>query len=313
MEKSILNKTASYFNTHADTVPKPVNVLQFLTDQSCIKLQDEIKSCVDPDDKKALKAEAKCIAGSGTFSKRGESGLIQHSGLIFIDADFKDNKEVFAHPKFFESVCALPYVAYFGRSISGSGYFGIIPISNPAKHKEHFAAIVSVFKSMGIVLDEAPKNVASLRYQSYDPDAYFNHNATLFSFIKESNTEPKNKQKQDAYKNHAQNSTNTNPFHDYNANGDIEDLLRSKGWTVAGNGKEGQVRYTRPGKKKGVSADWHPGRRTLFVFSSDPETGMDTPMKGYSPSSVFYQMEGCVSTKQCAKKLYDLNYGQPKN
>lgn len=313
MKNSILNKTASYFNTHADTVPKPVNVLHFLMDQSCLKLQDEIKSCVDEADKKELKAEAKCIAVSGTFSKRGESGLITHSGLIPIDIDLKDNNEILKHPKFFESVCAQPWIAYFGRSISGTGYFGIIPIINPTKHKEHFAALESVFKSMGIVLDKAPSNVSSLRYQSYDPDAYFNHNATLFSFIKESVTEAKKKSKSDAYKNQAQNSTITNPWSDYNANGDVEDLLKSKGWTFAGNGKEGQVRYTRPGKKKGVSADWHPGRRTLFVFSSDTNTGMDTPMKGYSPSSVFYQMEGCVSTKQCAKKLYDLGYGQPKN
>lgn len=313
MENSILNKSASYFNTHADKVPKPVNVLQFLTDQSCVKLQDEIKSCVDPEDKKALKAEAKCITISGTFSQRNESGLIQHSGLIAIDIDLKDNIEILKHPKFYESVCALPFIAYFGRSISGNGYFGIIPISTPAKHKEHFAAIVSVFKSMGIVLDAAPSNVASLRYQSYDTDAYFNHNAKLFSFIKESVTDAKNKPKTDAYKNRAGNSTNTNPWSDYNANGDVEDLLKSKGWTFAGNGKEGQVRYTRPGKKKGVSADWHPGRRTLFVFSSDTNTGMQESMKAYSPASVFYQMEGCVSTKQCAKKLYDLGYGQPKN
>lgn len=313
MENSILNKAASYFNTHVDKVPKPVNVLDFLTDKSCLKLQDEIKSCVDEADKKAIKAEAKCITVSGTFSERGESGLIQHSGLIAIDIDLKDNKEILAHPKFFESICALTWIAYFGRSISGNGYFGIIPILNPAKHKEHFAALESVFKSMGIVLDKAPSNVSSLRYQSYDPDAYFNHTAALFSYIKEVATGPNYKQNSNAYKGLAQNSTTSNPFQDYNANGDVQDLLRSKGWTFAGNGKEGQVRYTRPGKKKGVSADWHPGRRTLFVFSSDPETGMDTPMKGYSPSSVFYQMEGCVSTKQCAKKLYDLGYGQPKN
>lgn len=175
MENSILNKEASCFNTHSDMQPKPVNVLQFLTDRTALKLQDEIRSCVSEDDKKAIKAEAKCIAISGTFSKRGESGLIKHSGLIAIDIDLKDNKEILGHPEFFSSICALPWMAYFGRSISGSGYFGIIPIVNATKHKEHFAAIESVFKTMNIILDKAPSNVSSLRYQSYDENAYFNH------------------------------------------------------------------------------------------------------------------------------------------
>lgn len=312
MINSILNTNASYLDTHSDIYFKPGNVLEFFTDQSSIKLQEEMKSYVDPEDKKTLKAKAKCMAVSGTFSKRGENGLIKHSGLIPIDIDLKDNEAILKHPKFFESVCNLPYVAYFGKSISGNGFWGIIPVTNPAKHKQHFAAIVSVFKTMGIVLDPAPSNISSLRYQSYDPDAYFNHSAIPFCYIIESVTEPKNRSESDAYKTTAKNSTIDNPFIDYNQNGDVEDLLRSKGWTFAGKGKEGQTRYTRPGKKKGVSADWHPVRRTLFVFSSDPATGLDSPMKGYSPASVFMSMEGCISTKQCAKKLFDLGYGQPK-
>ena len=107
MENSRLNKQAAYFNTHSDTYPKPISVLEFLTDKTCIPLQDEIKNMADPDDKKTLKALAKCITISGTFSKRNENGLIKHSGLIAIDIDLVDNTEILKDPDFFKKVCSL--------------------------------------------------------------------------------------------------------------------------------------------------------------------------------------------------------------
>ena len=39
------------------------------------------------------------------------------------------------------------------------------------------------FSSIGIKIDAAPKNVASLRGYSYDPDGYFNHNAVVLEKV----------------------------------------------------------------------------------------------------------------------------------
>ena len=307
IKNSVLNKEVSTQKNHSASLIFNENLLNLLNDKTCIPLQEEIKSMVDPDDKKPLKALAKCITVSGTFTKRCEYGLITHSGLIAIDIDWKDNQQVLTDPDFFTKVCGLPFIAYFGKSISGSGYWGIIPISNPAKHKEHFRAIESVFKEIGIVLDKAPSNVASLRYQSYDENAYFNHSAERFTFIKESVIEPKK-----SYQIKADNSTDVNPFDDFNQNGDVEGLLLSAGWTYSNNSKADRKRFTRPGKSSGVSADWHTVKRLLYLFSSDAATGLETPMRGYNPVLIFYQLTACKSWAECAKNLKILGYGQPR-
>ena len=301
---SILNKQVSFFNTHSDTQPRPVNVLEFLKDKNSIKLQNEILSCVGADDKKSLKAFAKCIAISGLFTKRCEAGLIAHSGLIAVDIDLKDNQQVILDPDFIRKVCVFPWIAYFGKSISGNGYWGIVPILNPNKHKEHFAAIQSVFKSIGITIDPAPSNVASLRYQSYDESAYYNHNAKRFTYLK-ATREPKKE-----YQGTAKISSDTNPFNDYNLHGDIESLLISHGWKYSNCTKSDRKRFTRPGKQSGVSADFHTTKRTLYLFSSDPETGLETANKGYSPVSVFAQLECNNNWSLCATKLKALGFGK---
>ena len=49
-------------------------------------------------------------------------------------------------------------VAYAGLSASGKGFFLIIPIAYPKRHKEQFAAIHRDFFSLGLAIDMAPKN-----------------------------------------------------------------------------------------------------------------------------------------------------------
>ena len=309
MKNSVLNTNISMFDSHSDIYhPKTVIALDYLKDKSSTPLQDEIKSMVDPDDKKSLKALSKGATMSGTFKSRCEFDLIKHSGLLSLDFDLKDNPQIKTDPYFFSKVSDFPWIAYLGKSVSGEGgLFGVVPIANMTKHKEHFAALVAVFNSIGCKLDPAPKNVASFRYQSYDENAYFNHSAERFTFIKESVIEPKK-----SYQIKADNSTDVNPFDDFNQNGDVEGLLLSAGWTYSNNSKADRKRFTRPGKSSGVSADWHTVKRLLYLFSSDAATGLETPMRGYNPVLIFYQLTACKSWAECAKNLKILGYGQPR-
>ena len=71
-------------------------------------------------------------------------------------------------------------VAYCGLSVSGRGYWGLVPIHDPAMHKEHFEALQDDFHFIGIKIDPAPGNVASPRYYSYDSNGYFNAKATVY-------------------------------------------------------------------------------------------------------------------------------------
>jgi hypothetical protein len=121
------------------------------------------------------------ITPSGIFSKREELGLIKHSGLIQFDIDPEgENLRITNWDELKEQIFNIRYVAYVGLSVSGTGYWGLIPISDPSEHKAHFKAIEKFFNGYGVKLDKHPSNVAALRYYSYDPDALFRHDAKVF-------------------------------------------------------------------------------------------------------------------------------------
>ena len=102
------------------------------------------------EDKNRLKTSLPAVTVSGTFSKRNSAGLIAHSGLICIDIDEKDNPDVAEFDRLNELIRIIPYVVYCGHSIGGKGYFVIIPIASPEKHKEHFEALRQDFARCGI-------------------------------------------------------------------------------------------------------------------------------------------------------------------
>lgn len=80
-------------------------------------------------------------------------------------------------PKLKQEISFIENVAYCGLSVSGNGFWGLVPITHPEKHKQHFESLYRAFKRLGINLDQKPKSVASLRGYSWDEDPYFNHAA----------------------------------------------------------------------------------------------------------------------------------------
>jgi hypothetical protein len=119
------------------------------------------------------------ITPSGTFTQRSEQGLIQHSGLLAGDIDFKDNP---FDPLLLRAQLAnLVNVAYCGLSASGQGLWFLVPITDPLRHKAHFSALANDFLKLGIRLDPAPANVASFRFYSFDVEAHFNPTAKPYT------------------------------------------------------------------------------------------------------------------------------------
>jgi hypothetical protein len=171
----------SCFRSYAGTKPKPVNLLTWLTSD---KYADAIRELRTLDDKTArdkIKKKLPAITVSGTFQpSRKEEHLVKHSGLICIDIDLKGNEHITNFTALKEQLFHIKNVAYAGLSASGKGFFLIIPITYPKWHKEHFTAIHRDFSSLGLAIDTAPKNVASLRGYSWDPDPLFRHQANPY-------------------------------------------------------------------------------------------------------------------------------------
>ena len=82
-----------------------------------------------------------------------------------------------------EQISHIASVAYCGLSVRGKGFWGLVPIpkSTPDIHKQRFSALVKDFIEFGIVLDASGKDVCRLRIYSWDPNAYFNHSAIIYT------------------------------------------------------------------------------------------------------------------------------------
>lgn len=177
---------ASYFETEH---PRPVNLLTWLHSPKYAPQVEAIRAAGTKAERDKLKAQLPAITPSGLFSKREEAGLIRHSGLLQVDIDFKENTHITNYPELKAQLARLQNIAFLGLSVSGTGFWGLVPILYPEKHKAHFMALKSALLKIGILIDEKPGNVASLRGYSWDESAHFNHSAKPFALLEEARPE----------------------------------------------------------------------------------------------------------------------------
>ena len=144
---------------------------------------NELRSCNDAHRRKQIKLSLPQATISGVFAPTRSAGnLVKHSGLICVDIDRKDNLHISNFDTLLEDViCHIEEVMYAAHSVSGNGYFLIIPLKYPARHKAQFNQLVRVFDGMGINIDRACGDVCRLRCQSYDWHQYINLNAKPFA------------------------------------------------------------------------------------------------------------------------------------
>lgn len=130
----------------------------------------------EPDKKKRdnLKKNIPAVTVAGTFIERLEENLIEHSGFCAIDVDYFNDKSELIND---------PYTYSIFKSASGAGLAVIIKV-NPNKHKESYKWIQNYYyQKFGIVVDAAPKNPASLRFVSYDPEIFINEKSKVSKFL----------------------------------------------------------------------------------------------------------------------------------
>jgi predicted P-loop ATPase len=133
--------------------------------------------------KKLQKATLPSVTIGGVFTERKEQGLEKHSGFICIDVDNYTDRSRINEDEF-------TYASF--SSVGGNG-FAVICKVDPGKHKESYNFIAEhYFLNYGITVDPAPKNVASARFVSYDPDLFINTKSKKSKFKTEKKKLPKN-------------------------------------------------------------------------------------------------------------------------
>lgn len=147
---------------------------------------EKIQSCKTKEERSKMKKEtASAVTISGTFLQRAESNLIEHSGFICIDFDDFDFSK-------YEQIKADQYTYSCFRSVSGLGLAVLVKIKGD-KHKESFDFLQRYyFQTYGSVIDPLPRNVASLRFVSYDPDTYHNEKSKVSGTYKEAQRKASN-------------------------------------------------------------------------------------------------------------------------
>lgn len=146
---------------------------------------NELRSTEDAARKKQIKLSLPQATISGVFAPtRSAENLVRHSGLICVDIDRKDNLHIGNFDTLIpDTLSKIEEVAFAASSVSGNGYFLIIPLKYPEKHKAQFQMLVRQFSEIGIAIDRACGDVCRLRCQSYDLHQYFNFDAKPFAGV----------------------------------------------------------------------------------------------------------------------------------
>lgn len=168
----------SYFNSlpekgKSHVCSEVISLDDFLSGIKYGKWRDNIEPIrkeIDKPKRDRLKRSLPSVTIGGVFKERTSDGLIEHSGFLCLDIDKFNDRTALLQDK---------YTYALFSSTSGNGIAVVVRI-NPDKHKESYRWLENYyFSNYGIAVDPAPKNVASLRYVSYDPDIYINTRSLL--------------------------------------------------------------------------------------------------------------------------------------
>ncbi len=118
-----------------------------------------------------IKKQLPAICFSGTFNKRSDSSIIEHSGFICLDFDKYEDEQLFKEDR--EKIESDKYTYSVFTSPSGNGMKVIVKIPKDIEnHKLYFDALEKYYNNKHF--DTTSKNISRICFESYDPDIFIN-------------------------------------------------------------------------------------------------------------------------------------------
>jgi hypothetical protein len=155
-------------------------VLARIQEGATKELVKSIRKESDKTKRNVLKQSLPAICFSGKFTKRNDTSLIEHSGLICLDFDGYKTTKALLQEK--EKISKDNYVYSVFISPSGKGLKVLIKIpTDIINHKNYFYSLEKHFDSE--YFDTTSKNISRVCYESYDPLIYTNEQASLWDKI----------------------------------------------------------------------------------------------------------------------------------
>lgn len=157
-------------------------VLERIKDGASKDLVKKIRTEKEKNERNEFKKMLPAICFSGTFNKRLDSAIIQHSGLVCLDFDGYEKQKELLQDK--ETISKNKYVYSVFMSPSGNGLKVLVKIpSDPDNHISYFNSLEKHFDSP--YFDKTSKNISRVCYESYDPLIYVNINSSVWDKIEE--------------------------------------------------------------------------------------------------------------------------------
>lgn len=121
-----------------------------------------------------VKKQLPAICFSGTFNKRADNSIIEHSGYICLDFDKYENNETLSNDR--DKLINDEYTFSLFISPSGNGMKIIVKIPKDIEnHKLYFDALEQYYNNKHF--DTTSKNISRICFESYDPDIFINKNS----------------------------------------------------------------------------------------------------------------------------------------
>ena len=158
------------------------HILDRIKDGASKDLVKRIRKEQRKPERNELKKQLPSICFSGTFTKRVDSGLQEHSGLICLDFDgYEKNKDLLQDK---ENLSKSPYAFSVFLSPSGKGLKMLVKIPQDVdNHVNYFNSLKKHLNNDKF--DVTSKNISRVCYESYDPLIYVNDNSSIWDKVDE--------------------------------------------------------------------------------------------------------------------------------
>jgi hypothetical protein len=175
---AILPRFSIYFKGINNIFPSGERDLKSLAEEIRIETllrnyTDKLRSIRDKKERTDYKKKFPYVTFSGTFRKRSNEGIINHSGYICIDLDNVGDITRLGEIKEQILKCFTPGLMFKSRSGNGLKIVYNINLSQ-GTHAEYFSALCQYFKAeIKIDVDPSGKDVSRACFICYDPDVYY--------------------------------------------------------------------------------------------------------------------------------------------
>ncbi len=157
-------------------------ILERIKDGSSKELVKRIRAEKSKSDRNEIKKNLPAICFSGTFNKRNDSSIVEHSGLICLDFDGYTKQKDLLQDK--ESMSKDKHTYSVFISPSGNGLKVLVKIPQDVdNHVNYFNSLENHYGSE--YFDKTCKNISRVCYESYDPLIFINENSSVWDTIEE--------------------------------------------------------------------------------------------------------------------------------